>query len=122
MDKSFEARLSGLLLLAAVPPSIGLIAVMIYADLSIFLTALVALTLLMVIGYCASTLYQRVNYQFRTLSNLLEGMTLGEFTLRGRRRNQTHALGELVNQINQLADTLAEQRLQVGSSSYCWAR
>ena len=113
MDKSFEARLSGLLLVAAVPPAIGLIGVMIYADISVYLTSLVALTLLMVIGYCTSTLYQRVNYQFRTLSNLLEGMTLGEFSLRGRRRNEAHALGELVNQINLLADTLAEQRLQV---------
>lgn len=113
MDKSFEARLCGLLLLAAVPPAVLLVGVMLANDMSVYLTSLVGLTLLMSISLCAASLYRRVNYQFRTLSNLLEAMTKGEFSLRGRRRNEQQALGELVGQINMLADTLSSQRLQV---------
>jgi len=61
-------------------------------------------------GFCASTLYQKITFQFRTLSNLLEGMSHGDYSLRGRQYEADDALGQLVGQINTLADTLTKQR------------
>lgn len=68
------------------------------------------------IGFCVSTVHRKITYQFRSLSNLLEGMVQGDYSLRGRRRSNNDALGQLVGQINSLADTLTEQRFMAQES------
>lgn len=75
------------------------------------LALLVLVALLM--GALASRLRRRVAYPLNTLSNLLEAMREGDFSLRGSRTQRGDALGDLVHEVNELAETLRQQRLQV---------
>lgn len=56
-------------------------------------------------------LHSQLVYQLRNLSNLVEGIRLGDFTLRGKLRKGDDAFSELVNEINYLADELSVHRL-----------
>ncbi len=106
----FENQLLKYLLIATCVPVVMLLATLWYYQASINLIVLVILFLICLVVICATSLYQKIIYQFRTLSNLLEGMSHGDYSLRGRRHQKGDALGELVLQINQLAETLTKQR------------
>lgn len=56
-------------------------------------------------------LHTQLVYQLRNLSNLVEGIRLGDFTLRGKLRKSDDAFSELVNEINYLADELSTHRV-----------
>lgn len=106
----FEKQLLKYLLVATLVPAILLLITLWYYQASSNLMVLIFLFLFCLTGYCATTLFQKITYQFRTLSNLLEGMTSGDYSLRGRKNDGDSALGQLVTQINALADTLMSQR------------
>ncbi|KGJ88034.1 sensor histidine kinase [Thalassotalea sp. ND16A] len=106
----FETQLLKYLLIATGVPVALLLLVLWYYQASTNLFMLILLTLFCITGYCAITMYHKITFQFRTLSNLLEGMSHGDYSLRGRRHSRDDALGELVDQINNLANTLTEQR------------
>jgi len=112
----FEHQLLKYLLVATLVPAILLLVTLWHYQASTNLMALIFLALFCLIGYCASTLFQKITYQFRTLSNLLEGMTHGDYSLRGRRYGVDDSLGQLVGQINGLAETLMEQRFTAHES------
>ena len=80
---------------------------MIYAGISRYLAALVALLLALIVGYCLATLKARVSFQFMTVSVLLDGLEVGDYSLRGRRHRDDHSLDGVVVQINRLAEELA---------------
>ena len=112
----FEHQLLKYLLIATLVPAFLLLYTLWHYQASTNLIALIFLFLFCLIGYCASTLFQKITYQFRTLSNLLEGMTHGDYSLRGRRYGVDDSLGQLVGQINALAETLIEQRFTAHES------
>ncbi len=105
----FEHQLLKYLLVATLVPASLLLFTLWYYQASTNLMVLIFLVLFCLIGYCASTLFEKITYQFRTLSNLLEGMAHGDYSLRGRRYGADDSLGQLVGQINGLAETLLEQ-------------
>lgn len=114
---SFERRLlldAGLLLLPLLafvallvglhwPPSTG-----VWLALAAALLLTLALTL---------RLRQRVIYPLYTLSNLLEALREGDYSLRGSRARRGDAIGDVVWEINALSRTLREQRLKVEETS-----
>jgi len=110
--KSFEAQLTQLSLLASVPIFILLIWVMIYAKISVYLILLTALLGCLVLVYCHNKIHQKSSYQFRSLSNLLDAMVQGDYTLRARTTEGDKALNELVDSINSLAVRLNKQRIE----------
>ncbi|NQZ79942.1 MAG: GHKL domain-containing protein [Colwellia sp.] len=112
----FEHQLLKYLLVATLVPALLLLYTLWHYQASTNLMALIFLFLFCLIGYCASTLFQKITYQFRTLSNLLEGMAHGDYSLRGRRYGVDDSLGQLVGQINGLAETLIEQRFTAHES------
>ncbi len=59
----------------------------------------------------AFTLQSRVVFPLRTLSNLLGALREGDYSLRARGARLDDALGEVVWEVNALADSLREQRL-----------
>lgn len=59
----------------------------------------------------AVALRRRVVYPLYTLSNLLEALREGDYSLRGSRARRGDAFGEVVIEINTLAQTLRDQRL-----------
>jgi len=68
-----------------------------------------AILVLCWVGFAAAV-EERVGYAIRTLANLLSALTEGDFSFRLRQDNRG-ALGEVYQQINQMAGTLHEQRL-----------
>jgi signal transduction histidine kinase len=89
---------------------------MIYAGISRYLTALAALLLALIVGYCLATIRARVSFQFMTISVLLDGLEIGDYSLRGRRHRGEDSLDGVVVQVNRLADELARQRASAKES------
>lgn len=108
--RAFEAHLIRLVLLASLPLLLLLLWVMVYADISIWLISLTALLGGLAILYSAYSIYQKLIYQFRSISNLLEALIQGDYTLRARTDHSNGALDELVVAINSLAKRLSHQR------------
>lgn len=65
----------------------------------------------------AAEVRRRAIYPLQTLSNLLEALREGDYSLRGARARRGDAVGEVVWEINALADTLRSQRLAVEEKS-----
>ena len=70
----------------------------------------------------AFELRRRAVYPLRTLSNLLEALREGDYSLRGSRAQRGDAVGEVVIEINALSRTLREQRLAVEEKSALLAK
>ena len=109
---AFEYQLTRYSLFASVPLLVLLLWVMIYAELSIYLTLLIALLGVILVVIVNLKIYQKSAYQFRSLSNLLEAMIQGDYTLRATSGGQEGALQELVVSINSLANRLSSQRTE----------
>ena len=110
--KSFEAQLTRLSLLASLPLFILLIPIMIYAAISVYIILLTFLLSTITLIYCHVRIYQKSAYQFRSLSNLLDAMAQGDYSLRARSRDNNSALDELVTTINNLSQRLNDQRIK----------
>lgn len=65
----------------------------------------------------AAALQRRAVFPLYTLTNLLEALREGDYSLRGSRARRGDAVGEVVWEINALAQTLREQRLAVEEKS-----
>jgi two-component system, NtrC family, nitrogen regulation sensor histidine kinase NtrY len=61
----------------------------------------------------AARLGQRVIYPLYTLSNLLEALREGDYSLRGSRAHRGDAIGDVIWEVNALSQTLRDQRLRV---------
>ena len=114
--KSFEVQLTQLSLLTSLPLFLLLVAVMIYANISIYLILLTVLISSLVMVYSHSKLHQKSAYQFRSLSNLLDAMVQGDYSLRARPSDGDEALNELVDSINSLSLRLNKQRIETTES------
>ena len=95
-------------------PSALLIVLLLYqqgplSTLNSFLIGIVALSTLLL----AARLLQRVIYPLYTLSNLLEALREGDYSLRGSRAHRGDAVGDVIWEVNTLSHTLREQRLRV---------
>ena len=107
---SFEAKLLLMTLLCSVPSGIGLIVFMLKAGVSVYLTAMIGIILFIVIVWCATAISSKTSYLFLTLSNLLEAMTQGDYSLKGRKEYTDSALDNLMAQINLLPWREARRR------------
>lgn len=67
---------------------------------------------------CAWYVRQRLINQWRMLSNLVEAVRLGDFSLRGRVPGENGGYGELVREINSLAHRLREQRIRTEETQH----
>ncbi|MBB5208487.1 sensor histidine kinase [Chiayiivirga flava] len=78
---------------------------------SVFALALAATLIL------ATRLRHQVVYPLYTLSNLLEALREGDYSLRGSRGSRRDAIGDVVWEVNTLSQTLRDQRLKVEETS-----
>jgi nitrogen fixation/metabolism regulation signal transduction histidine kinase len=108
-----EARVLLLALLVGLPAMGGLaIALWRYQADAATWYWLAALTVLPTVAL-AFYLRRRVIFPLYTLSNLLEALREGDFSLRGTRARRGDAIGEVVWEVNALSETLRQQRLRV---------
>lgn len=62
------------------------------------------------LGFCFAT-REHVAGPLRTLANLLEAMREGDYSIRARVVNPQEAMGEVMQQVNAMSNTLRDQRL-----------
>jgi len=84
---------------------------MIYANISIYLILLTILLSSITIIFCHKQIHKKSAFQFRSLSNLLDAMLQGDYSLRAYSSNNDVALKELILSINSLAERLKNQRI-----------
>jgi len=85
------------------------------APISGYLVAFILIVLLLLCSYVVVASKQNSEYQIRTLSNLIESMIDGDYTLRGRLQTN-QAFQELLNLINNLAETLSKHKIEAKES------
>ncbi len=119
---NFENNLFSLCFGTAGIASLVALTAMWYAQLSWFFIVFSGLLLLILSWFAAWTVKSQVITQFQSLTNLLEAVTVGDYTLRGRQARGSGALSELTQQINFLTDTLMRQRYEVKESQILLAK
>lgn len=107
---NFETQLTQLSLLSSVPLLLLLLYVMVHAEVSIWLISLAGLMAGILIIYTNYRIHQKLLYKFRSLSNLLDAMMQGDYSLRTRSDESYGELDKLVVSLNGLAWRLSHQR------------
>ncbi len=107
----FERRVTLLSLLAGLP-AVALCALLLWLGDYSTRTQL-TIDLFLVLGWLvvAFKLKERIVRPLQTLSNILAALREGDYSLRGRRAAIGDALGEVMLEVNELGQTLREQRL-----------
>jgi two-component system, NtrC family, nitrogen regulation sensor histidine kinase NtrY len=107
----FERRIT-LLALAAGFPAVGLCALLLWYDgYSAQVQWTVDLLLVLLWLGISLNLKTRIVRPLQTLSNILAAIREGDYSIRGRRALSGDALGEVMLEVNDLGQTLREQRL-----------
>ncbi len=106
-----DVRALQLALLAGLPAVIATILLLSTHDFSAKLQWTVGTFVIAVWLGAALALRERVVRPLQTASNLLAALREGDFSVRGRGASVGDPLGELLLELNQLSDTLHEQRL-----------
>ncbi|KGJ94876.1 sensor histidine kinase [Colwellia psychrerythraea] len=104
-----------LMLLVCVPCFITTAIALVLAQVSPYLIAFILIVLLLLCSFVMVASKQNSQYQIRTLSNLIESMIDGDYTLRGRLQTD-QAFQELLNSVNVLADTLSKHKVEAKES------
>ena len=108
---TFERRVS-FLALAAGFPAVGLAAWLLWYDnYSARVQWTIDLFLVLLWLGVSFSLKQRIVRPLQTLSNILAAIREGDYSIRGRRAEMGDALGEVMLEVNDLGQTLREQRL-----------
>jgi len=110
---AFERRLWRSSMLTGLPTALLALALLVFGapegDLRWMLIVLLPIIWL----WGAYTLRNRVVFPLYTLSNLLEALREGDYSLRGTRAHRGDAMGDVVWEVNVLSQTLREQRVKV---------
>jgi len=86
-----------------------------WAEVSYYLISFILIILVLICAYAVVASRQNSQYQIRTLSNLIESMIDGDYSLRGRAQTNK-AFQELLDLINSLAETLSQHKLEARES------
>lgn len=85
------------------------------AGVSAYLIAFIVIVLSLLCVFVVVNTKQNSAHQMRTLSNIVESMISGDYTLRGRLPNDP-AFQELLNLVNSLADSLSLHKIEAQES------
>ncbi|MEM1080063.1 MAG: ATP-binding protein [Pseudomonadota bacterium] len=115
--QAFETRLLVLCLAGGLPSVVIAAAFLLNSGLDrslLWLLLTVMIGLWLGFGFAARRF---VVYHLQTLSNLMEALREGDYSLRGRRARFNDSLGEVVREVNQLAENLRIERLGAREAS-----
>jgi two-component system nitrogen regulation sensor histidine kinase NtrY len=108
---SFENRILLLTLAVAVPGFLATLALLWTGRYETRIILVVSILLCAIVWKLAQELLTRVVRPLHTLANLLEAVHEGDFSLRARLPERIDALGQVMHEVNAIAETLREQRL-----------
>ena len=108
---TFENRILLLSLAIAVPGFLATLVLLWTGHHSTRILVVVLILMAAIVWKLAQELRIRVIRPLHTLANLLEAVHEGDFSLRARLPDRVDALGQVMHEINAIAETLREQRL-----------
>ena len=111
----FETRVLYGALLVAMPALLALAAVLVFGTPTVGAALAIVLLVLAATIALARWQYRRVVFPVNSLSGLIEALREGDYSLRG---TATSVMGDLVHDLNDLAERLQAQRLEFEESSY----
>ena len=114
---NFERRLFLLALLAGLPGSLLGLVLLWTGDFTPKLQWTLTTFLLLFWWGISISLRNRVIFSLQTLSNLLAALREGDFSIRARGARRDDAMGDLRREVNILAQTLRDQRLDAMEAS-----
>ena len=121
-NASFEKRMLFTVLWAIVPSFLLALVLLWSADLSFYLQSIVSIFLTASIIFSLTYFMSNIKDQFISLSNLVEALNIGDFSLRGKSEKTQSGHGELIYQINTLADSLTTARYDFKESQLLLAK
>ena len=108
---SFESRILLMALATGLPALLATLLLLWKGDYNNRVVSAVGVALLFLWWKLARGLRDRVVRPLQTLANLLGAVREGDFSLRARLPEQVDALGQVMHEVNAIAETLREQRL-----------
>lgn len=108
---SFENRVLLLTLAVAIPGFLATLVLLWTGHYGTRIILVISILLGAIVWKLAQELRTRVVRPLHTLANLLEAVHEGDFSLRARLPEKVDALGQVMHEINAIAETLREQRL-----------
>jgi len=114
---TYDARILAGAFAVALPALVLLGIVLAWRELPDGLLVAFAVIAALLTLWFAVRLRNRVIYPLYTLSNLLEALREGDFSLRGARARRDDPIGEVIWEINTLSQTLRDQRHKVEETS-----
>lgn len=119
---SYETRLFFGALMVALPGLLTLLIILWSHEQTRSYAMLLSIMVGVITVLLAFEFRRRAVYPLRTMSNLLEALREGDYSLRGSAARRGDAIGEVVIEINTLSQTLREQRLAVEEKSALLAK
>ena len=107
-----HTRFVGLVLLSGVPAAVVALFFVVRSDLSATVRRLLVLLVIVLWLGIVLVVRARSRYHLRTLSNLLAALREGDFSFRVRNVFRSDPYGEVVTELNHLAETLRMQRVE----------
>ena len=108
---SFERRILLLALLTGLPGGLVALLLLWFGDFTPKVQWTLTAFILLFWWGTAFSLRNRVTFPLQTVSNLLAALREGDFSIRARGARRDDALGELMIEVNTLAETLHDERL-----------
>lgn len=108
---SFENRILLLTLAVAVPGFLATVVLLWTGHYGTRIVLVISILLGAIVWKLAQELRTRVVRPLHTLASLLEAVHEGDFSLRARLPERIDALGQVMHEVNAIAETLREQRL-----------
>ncbi len=113
----FEKRVTFLALAAGFPAVLGCVLLLWYEGYSARVQWTIDLFLIAIWLGFSFNLKQRIVRPLQTLSNILAAIREGDYSIRGRRAGSGDALGEVMLEVNDLGQTLRDQRVGAREAS-----
>lgn len=114
---NYERRILQFILLGGLPAIISLILLSIIDQPSNFLIVLLIVVSLISWISLAFIARKQIFYPLYTISNLLQSLREGDYSLRGTQWDQQSGLGGIIYEINTLSETLRSQRVEAEEAS-----
>ncbi|PKG84937.1 hypothetical protein CXF85_04820 [Colwellia sp. 75C3] len=118
----FEKRIFTTVLWAILPSYFLALFLLWYIDSIFYLQALVTIFLSAIVGFSFHHFYYDLKDQFISLSNLVEALNIGDFSLRGKAESGQSGHSDLIRQVNKLADSLTTARYDFKESQLLLAK
>lgn len=110
-SKSFEWQVAKIAFVTAVIPVTVCLLLLLQADISNYVKVMVLLVVITSLSFGCFMVYQRVNNQIRTTTNIVEAIIAGDSTIKPNSLVVSGGLAELNQVISSASQRLAEQRL-----------